>query len=131
MRNIAEREHRLAVAAVGGELVPFRGLGIVLRHAEPAGIKLAEERHRLRVFLGSTRLVAIREGGEIMAALKGAIGEVGLGGAGRADGRAELSVTVEERGRRARWPLVAAEAGTPEASSRRRSPPPDQDRVRE
>ena len=37
-----EREHRLAVAAVGGELVPVGGFLVVLRHAEPVGVKLAQ-----------------------------------------------------------------------------------------
>ena len=75
-----QREHRIAVAAVGGELVPLGGFGVVLRHAEPAGIKLAEQRHRLRIVLLLDALRRQREGGKIIAALERAEGEVGLRG---------------------------------------------------
>ena len=46
-----KREHRLAVAALGGKPVPFGGLLVVARDAEAVGIKLAEQRHRLDVAL--------------------------------------------------------------------------------
>ena len=38
----AQREHRFAVAAVGGELVPLGGFGVVLRNAQAAGIEFAQ-----------------------------------------------------------------------------------------
>ena len=77
-----QREHRVAVAARGGELVPFGGFLVVLRHAESVGVKLAEERHRLRVAFVLDALVA-RQSGEEIAALKRAEGEVGFSGRAR------------------------------------------------
>jgi hypothetical protein len=44
-----QREHRLAIAARGGELVPLRGLLIVVRNAEAVGVKLAQQGHRLGI----------------------------------------------------------------------------------
>ena len=71
-----QREHRLAVAAIGGELVPVRGFLVVLRHAEAAGIKLAEQRHRFRVAGVVDAFGGKPECGEIIAALIGAEREI-------------------------------------------------------
>jgi hypothetical protein len=103
-----EREHRLAVAAVGGKLVPIGGFDVVLRHAEPAGIKFAQKRHRLRVFLELDAIDRNPKGGEVMAGLKRAEGEVGLGRAGGAE---------QQRQERRR---ERADADSTRASSRKR-----------
>ena len=45
-----EGEHRLAIAAVGGQPVPFGRFLVVALDPEAVGIELAEQRHRLDVF---------------------------------------------------------------------------------
>src|SRR4029077_14430208 len=61
-----------------GELVPLGGFLIVLRHAEPVGVELAEQRHRLRIGLVVDALGGERKRGDVMAALERAEGEIGL-----------------------------------------------------
>ena len=124
MREHREREHGIAVAAGGGELVPVRGLLVVLRHAEAVGIELAEQRHRLRVVLLARRACGEREGGEEIAALKRAEGEIGPGapaaGAGSAvSGAGWLGAGF---GGARFWPVAWA-APPPEARARAARPP--------
>jgi hypothetical protein len=57
-RNIASANMAFAVAAVGGELVPLGGLGVVLRNAETVGVEFANSVIDLTSLFSSTRLVA-------------------------------------------------------------------------
>ena len=74
-----EREHGLAIASIGGELVPFGSLLVVARYAQTVGVKLAEQRHGLRIALLLDLLCRPQERGEIEAALEGVEGHVGAG----------------------------------------------------
>jgi hypothetical protein len=81
-----EREHRLAIAALGSDPVPLRRLVVVLHDAIAVGIELAQQRHRL----GVTELLPHRgcvERGKIIAALISAVGKVRHGSRGRRGGR--------------------------------------------
>ena len=74
-----QRKHALAVAGIGGALVPFDGFCIVTLDAERAGIKLADHRHCLGV-VGKlcTRQRQI-ERCLVQPALIGAVDQVGIG----------------------------------------------------
>jgi len=76
--NSCEREHRVLVAKRDGALVPVGGDRVVAADAEPLRVKLAEQRHRLRIVL-LRALRGLLERGQVIAALEGAIGEVGIG----------------------------------------------------
>ena len=94
-----EREHGLAVAGVGGALVPLLRLGVVAPDAHRVGIELAQHGHRL----GIARLRA--GGGEIerglvLAALIGAEHQIDIGIVGR--GRRDHGRSGR-RARRGRW----------------------------
>src|SRR4029077_20175872 len=67
-----------AIAAVGGKLVPFGGLDVVARHPETVAVNLAQKRHRLEVAFLVDAVGRERQGGEIMAALEGPEGQIGL-----------------------------------------------------
>ena len=69
-------ELRLGHALLGGELVPFGGLGLVARDAEPARQDLGDERLRGGVAGFGARHGEI-EGCHVEAALEGAVGCVG------------------------------------------------------
>ena len=71
-----QREHRLAVAAVGGAAIPFGGLGVVLHHAEAGGVELAEQRHRLDVVVLLDALGRDRQRGLVVAALECGVGRI-------------------------------------------------------
>ncbi len=73
-----EREHGVAVAVAGSELVPFGGFGVVARHAVAVRVKLTEQGHGDGI-VRSGALGGFGEGGEIMAALVGAVGEIVIG----------------------------------------------------
>ena len=109
-----QREHGIAVAAVGREPVPLRGLGVVLRNAEPTGIKLAEQRHGARIALLVDALRRFREGGEEIAALIGAVGKVRLDAAARRR-RRRRGGGLRGLGRRER---IAGEGAAPAAARR-------------
>jgi hypothetical protein len=92
-----EREHGLRIVERGGALVEFGCLGVIAADAEPIGVKLGQERQRLRIVLGR-KLGGFLEGGEEIAALIGAkravIACCRLGRRG-ADGPRCLGVRVE------------------------------------
>jgi len=75
-RKHGEREHRIAVAARRSEFVPFGGAPIVLRHAKPFGIELAEKRHRLGIGIIRNAVGRKRKSGDEITALKRAIRHV-------------------------------------------------------
>ena len=60
-----EGKHRLAIAAVGSQLVPFGRFLVVALDPESVGIELAEQRHRLDVFPLLRPLGRDRKGREI------------------------------------------------------------------
>ena len=66
-------EHRLRVAAIGGERVPGDRLGVVVRNAVAVGIQLAEQRHCCRVALLRNATACLGECGRVAAPLIGRI----------------------------------------------------------
>ena len=74
-----QREHGVTVAVRGGELVPLRGLAVVAADAEALRVDFAEQRHGGGIIL-LRALGGLGERGQIIAALKGAIGEVEIAG---------------------------------------------------
>ena len=73
-----EREHGLAIAALGSQPIPFGRLFVIALNAQAVGIELAEQRHRLDVFLLVRSTGRGRKGGDVVAALEGAVSKVGL-----------------------------------------------------
>ncbi len=71
-----QREHRLAVAAIGGAAIPLGGLGVVLHHAQARGIELAQQRHRLDVVVLLDALLRDRQCGLVVAALECGVGRI-------------------------------------------------------
>src|SRR5215472_13030052 len=72
-----QREHRVAVAARRRQAIPFCGALIVLRDAKTVRVKLAEKRHGLGIGRIRYAVGGERESGEKIAALEGAINEIG------------------------------------------------------
>ena len=73
-----QREHRLAVAARGGELVPFRGLLIVVGNAQSVGVELAQQRHGLGIGFLLDPPRRFPESRDIVAALVFRVGNIRL-----------------------------------------------------
>ncbi len=99
-----EREHGVAVAAPGSQAVPFDRLAVVLGNADAARIEFPEQRHRAGIALLVDPAGRLGEGGEEIAALIGAVGEIGF------DGRARRRGCRRSRGGggAAGWPWAAA-----------------------
>ena len=74
-----EREHALAVAAVGGAPVPLGGLGVVALDAHRIGVEFAEHGHRLGIAVELRAVGRQIERGLVLAALIGAVHQVDVG----------------------------------------------------
>ena len=86
MRIIASANIASRSPAIGGALVPFGRLGVVALDAERVGIELAEHRHRLGVAVVLRALGRQIERGLVLAALIGAVDQIGVGIVGRRRG---------------------------------------------
>ena len=93
-----QREHALAVAAVGGAPVPFGCLRIVALDAHRIGVEFAEHRHRLRVALLLRALGREIERGLVLPALIGAENQIDIGIVGRGAGVTVASGAVSAAG---------------------------------
>src|SRR5262249_57378954 len=83
-----------AIAPRGSQPMPFGRLLVVALDAQAIGVELAEQRHRLRVLLLLHPTRRGPKGGDVVAALVGAVSDIGLaagggppGGPGRPPGR--------------------------------------------
>ena len=74
-----QREHGVAVAVRGGELVPLRRLAVVARRRRALARRVRRAASWRSGSFCCARLVASAKRGQIIAALKGAVGDIGFG----------------------------------------------------